>query len=132
MAMAMEYKRRSETMGDGKTIMPGAGPVVVGLPGKNMRKFRNLRVYESDKTVLVNGVPIQVEGASIFVEKEEDLPGYRPPGERGFYDHGWVLVRTNVEVADKEIHRPGDGRVGRRALPQVSSPQPVKRTRANV
>lgn len=132
--IAMEYKRRSEILNDGKTVMPGAGPVVVGQPGKNMRKSRRQTIYEADKTALVNGVPTLVPGATILVEREEDLPGYRAPGPTGRYDHGWELVRTNVSVDESKVHRPGDGKVHRKerhAAPLQPTTRAVKRTRAN-
>ena len=128
---AYAYKRKSQQLSNG-IIVPAAGKVVVGEPGKNMRKNRRLKVYESDHTeldmsnpALPDGVQRIVPGGVIYVEKESDLPGY---GNRLDKLNGWVPAEPyEVDIKESEVHVPRYGRVDRKKYPITTlAPPPPK------
>lgn len=135
---ALAFKRKSVEV-NGVTV-PAAGKVVVGLPGKNLRKSGDLKVYESDRTVMERSgkemIPRIEEGATIYVERIEDLPGYKTNEESlDLRLNGWVQVQGpggEVEIPSNKIHYPTYGKVARkRIVPSVESGhvQPDRSTR---
>ena len=138
---AYAYKRKSQELSNG-IIIPAAGKVVIGEPGKNMRKSRRLKVYESDHTELdltdkslPEGNRIFVPGKVIYVEKESDLPGY---GNRLDKLNGWIPATPyEVDIKESEVHVPRYGRVDRKKQlsappmppPKAAEPKTAPRTR---